>query len=93
MDKKKVTTVDRMVKLLNKKKMYDDLFYGLLYDDYQITEDLENRMYKFSINGFHENLYNMDYFTKLDATIAYRTELEDAFFNNKHICNENGQRN
>ena len=93
MDKKKVTTVDRMVKLLNKKKMYDDLFYGLLYDDYQIAEDLENRMYKFSINGFHENLYNMDYFTKLDATIAYRTGLEDAFFNNKHICNENGQRN
>ena len=79
MDKKKVTTVDRMVKLLNKKKMYDDLFYGLLYEDYQITEDLENRMYKLSINGFDENLYNMDYFTKLDATIKFRKVMENMF--------------
>ena len=83
------TTVDRVLKLLEQKKLYDNLFYGLVYDDYTIKEDVENRIYTFELSGFEGWSCGMDFYTKLDATIKFRKVMEDMFFTGEFKINKN----
>lgn len=89
------TTVDRLLKLLEQKRLYDNLFYGLVYDNYTIKEDVENRIYTFELNGLEGWSCGMDFYTKLDATIKFRKVMENMFFTGEFKINknnDNGQR-